>query len=283
MKLRLITFATSFLLLLVGCSGGGTQPQTSATSPEPTETSLDESELPRLGLKEAVKEFEGLDLSTFAKNNCSVIDGLDYEYANWADKETDRLKKMTKARDAAELVNNQEVPFSNQLIHWVSSYELARDSIVKSLEREAEGLYLPDTSWKGDFENALISNCPQGQQFEEARETLIALDSQINRIRDLAFTVPWYPDGFESYSLDVAYKFVEGRGCDYFSCWNIDVITRTSCSSLYVEMNIYDSSGSIVGFTNDSARNVGAGEVVKMRLDDLYDGSSGRITEMNCN
>lgn len=81
----------------------------------------------------------------------------------------------------------------------------------------------------------------------------------------------------------VATKFVLGRGCDYGSCWNYDIVTKRPCSLLYVEMNIFDSSDSLVDWTNSTARNVVAGEIVKVQMNTFEDAAeSGRITEITC-
>ncbi len=78
---------------------------------------------------------------------------------------------------------------------------------------------------------------------------------------------------------------LRGRSCEYSSayCWNVDVVSKASCSYLYLEFNVIDSSGAIVDYTNDAARNVGAGQVVKLSLTTFNDSAStGEITQLSC-
>jgi len=167
----------------------------------------------------------------------------------------------------------------------LTDFAIANCTLFDTLDfEEASSVkYSIEGSWGQALKTTLIENCEKGTSFTEIEEKFLALKFEVNRVRTLYANLPWYPDGFELFDTNIAYKLAKGRGCDYFDCWNYDVVTKVSCSSLYVEMNMFDSSGAIIGFTNDSARNVSAGQVVKMRFDDPYgDATSGRITEMSC-
>lgn len=275
-------FSILLILIFIGVvvnAFRGDEPQ---ANPESSTPATIESELPRLTLKEAVLEFEKSDLEAFAAKNCSILSEVDYEVADADLGKLQELQGVRNSREAAELMKAQKVPPSEYLTYWLSAYDQSLRRIIGALEDKAEGKYRSYTSWPGDLEKAVIANCELGTKFSETRSALQTLGNEATRVRSLAASVPWYPEGFKAFSSEVAYKFVKSRGCDYYDCWNLDIVTQFSCSYLYVEMNIYDSSGSIVGFTNDSARNIRAGEIVKMRLDDIYDGSSGRLTEMSC-
>lgn len=270
------------IIIFIGVVVNAFRADDPSASPDADTPVTIESELPRLTLKDAVLEFERTDLETFAAKNCSILNEVDYEVADADLGKLPNLQAVKNSREAADLMKVQKVPPTEYLTYWLSSYDQSLRRIISALEDKTEGKYRSYTSWPEDLEKALIATCELGTKFSETRSALQTLGNEVARVRNLAASVPWYPEGFKAYSSEVAYKFVKSRGCDYYDCWNLDVITKFSCSYLYVEMNIYDNSESIVGFTNDSARNVRAGEIVKMRLDDLYDGSSGRITEMTC-
>lgn len=140
--------------------------------------------------------------------------------------------------------------------------------------------------WVPQFKSASTSACNTSlfASLSSSGEDLDWFRQRIEHRNSLGRPSPqWYPDGFQYFSDDVAIKNVKGRGCDYGSCWNYDIVTRTACSSLYVELNVYDSSGAVIDWTNDTARNVSAGEIVKIQLNTYEDeADTGRITEINC-
>jgi hypothetical protein len=62
------------------------------------------------------------------------------------------------------------------------------------------------------------------------------------------------------------------------------VIPKDGCpSSLYVELSILDSAGNAIGFTNDTAGAVIAGQQAKMVFDSLESGAvKARLTDVSC-
>jgi hypothetical protein len=272
------------LLFLIGVSINAIN---SNFGSQPTETQEriqdDEVALPDITFEGAIREYENINLKDFALANCTLFDDLDFEDANSVVEIISKLKKIDTSREAAEFLADNKVPASDYGTFWSAGFNDQINQLAFSVAQKVDRTkYSIEGSWGPILKDSLIENCEKGTAFSKMEEDFLTLKFEVNRVRTLYANMPWYPDGYQLFSTDIAYKFNKSRGCDYFDCWNIDVVTKYSCSSLYVEMNIYDRSDSIVGFTNDSARNVRAGEIVKLRLDDIYDGSSGRITEMRC-
>lgn len=91
-----------------------------------------------------------------------------------------------------------------------------------------------------------------------------------------------YPDTWQC----IYWKWAEdgSLNCGYFDCWAIYVIPEDGCpSSLYIELNLLDSAGNIIGYTNELLGAVPAGYSAFVKFDDYTDeASSAYITELSC-
>lgn len=136
-------------------------------------------------------------------------------------------------------------------------------------------------SYLEEYRLGNLSHCG----LEERVSDMEALSSQAVRIESLADNVPWYPQGFNVYkSGDVAWKWAD-RSCSYYSgvCWHMDVVSQVGCSSLYVEINVEDRSGSLVDWTNDTARGMSAGQVAELEFVSFTDGArTASVGEISC-
>ena len=116
-----------------------------------------------------------------------------------------------------------------------------------------------------EVRGVILSNCGLEDDYENAN----ALVQKAKMTRQLASNVPWYPDGFRIYSGDanVAWKWAD-RSCSYSSarCNHIDLVTKDGASYVYVEVTFLDSSDSYVDYSNDTARNLKAGQVAKLEF-----------------
>lgn len=93
----------------------------------------------------------------------------------------------------------------------------------------------------------------------------------------------WVPNGYRVAADGVALKSISGE-CTHWDCVAYDVVTRDGCpNGLYVEANVLDSGGRVIGFTNDSVGQLRAGDRAKVILDVIEeDGEGIRVTEVSC-
>lgn len=71
--------------------------------------------------------------------------------------------------------------------------------------------------------------------------------------------------------------------CSYGKCATIVVVPKKGCSSIYVEANFMNASGTIVGMGNDIASSIGAGERAVMQMNDTSDsGTKVKVTTIKC-
>lgn len=98
----------------------------------------------------------------------------------------------------------------------------------------------------------------------------------------------WAPKSFTQLDESIAYKFTTNKGpspCDYCSFWKVTVIANQNCTSgVYAELNIKDSSGTVVDWTNDSIPYLGAGQKAVLTFETYSDEDvdTGELTKLTC-
>jgi hypothetical protein len=105
----------------------------------------------------------------------------------------------------------------------------------------------------------------------------------------------WVPAGFTQvdqniFDYDMAYKFVtdsynsddiDCTGCSY---WVLEAVSEAFCpGGAYAEIDILDSAGVKIDYTNDVVNYVGYGETVTFILKSYEDAATtAKVTELNC-
>lgn len=140
----------------------------------------------------------------------------------------------------------------------------------------------PD-SGNDDLEAALIENCPQLSALKSLRERSQEFERQTNRLNALADSVPWYPDGYETFGIDsrFAYQNVGGY-CELGdSCARFKIVGNVSCNDLYIEVNFLDSSGVVVDWGNELLT-LPAYQTALVDIATFSDISQWQLTELTC-
>lgn len=95
--------------------------------------------------------------------------------------------------------------------------------------------------------------------------------------------------GFDSYASGVCYRWMDHNDpkfdCGYSSgrCSILEVSPDSGCTSLYVQANVLDDSGTIIGWANDMAKSVPANGNALIKLVTFEDhGKSFKLTELTC-
>jgi len=102
--------------------------------------------------------------------------------------------------------------------------------------------------------------------------------------------LPWYPEGYTEYEGDsqIAWRWLKPGSeysCSYGNyCFGMSIIAREGCpSSLYAEITILDSSGTNIGYTNDTTSGLGASQKAKMVFETFEPGAkNARLAEISC-
>jgi hypothetical protein len=121
---------------------------------------------------------------------------------------------------------------------------------------------------------------------DEYQELAARYNTLIQGVQSLADQVPWYPEGYSEWSGDpsLAWKWDRGSYCNLGdSCWHAKVISLAGCSGLYAEINIMDTSGNVIDYTNDLAGSLSPYSTAVLEFSTYNDyASTGRLTKLNC-
>jgi len=143
-----------------------------------------------------------------------------------------------------------------------------------------------------EFTYDLIGECGLRYAYSISSSLASRYNSNQSRFQSAVDDAPWYPAGYTeatwaSGTDNIAYKWVDRRN-DCYDCyqWDIDVISKQSCSSsLYAKVDI-EKNGVAIGWTNDSLGSLYAGQVGQMRFKyygDGYGTLTASVQEFNCN
>ena len=99
----------------------------------------------------------------------------------------------------------------------------------------------------------------------------------------------WWPSGFtpmpQNVSLASRWMATSEFECTYSTgaCLGMVVIAESGCDSLYVELSLLDADGAVVGWTNDTASGLRAGERAKLVFEIFDEGAvTGRVSQVSC-
>jgi hypothetical protein len=96
----------------------------------------------------------------------------------------------------------------------------------------------------------------------------------------------WYPAFFTPYDDSTAFRYADKSEYECtggFHCAAIFVVARDGCESLYAEIAVLDSSGTNIGFSNDTTTGLQPGQQAKLTFDILEDATAKiRLTTINC-
>ena len=100
---------------------------------------------------------------------------------------------------------------------------------------------------------------------------------------------PWYPSGYSPYKTDLAVKWVDGAavppacgsGCTY---WTLQIVSKYGCpGGIYAEVNILDSAGTNIGWTNDTLASLKTGQAGQLQFKTyVKNPKSASIAKITC-
>ncbi len=95
----------------------------------------------------------------------------------------------------------------------------------------------------------------------------------------------WIPSGYTGYNDNVAYKFRDKGeiSCGYRdSCWQMELVSKKGCNSLYVELTRLGPAGENVGYTNDTTSNLEPNQKAILTFSSFDDDKTARLSKINC-
>lgn len=83
----------------------------------------------------------------------------------------------------------------------------------------------------------------------------------------------------------VAWKWADNPDCDYFGCFGMTVRAddQPCPNGLYVEINLLDGKGNVIGYSNDTVGSLSLGQKAKLIFDVTdNDVKSAELTDISC-
>lgn len=131
-----------------------------------------------------------------------------------------------------------------------------------------------------------IEECGLTEKWNTAKDQAVTATDLAERIQEQADSVPWYPKGFREFSPGLATKWVDNPNVDCYSCtyWQLDIVTLDGCpNGLYAEMNILNSNGTVIDWTNDSLPLLSVGDKARLTFETYNDASAkGSLATLQC-
>jgi hypothetical protein len=226
---------------------------------------------------------EGQDVEALTTASCPQLKSV---LAKQAKLIADRLEKTKvpsdNAYDSAEFIKSVDWMYVEHAFVLTNSQLEIVDPVINSSVRQA-----PDETQRLGFLNDSLIACSLTETATDATSDADALDKRLALMVVKAKNLPWYPKGFSLYEEDIAWRWAE-RGeyrCSYGDhCWGMFVVARYGCPSmLYAEITVLDSTDTNIGFTNDTASSVVAGQQTKLVFEDFTPGAdAARLAEIKC-
>lgn len=226
--------------------------------------------------------------------SCEQIEGLASSDSEKWEEATSELGSVREAREAERLLASVRSAYGvldgADVEAYANGFEQGLleglDSLFDSSTRDEEAPAAQLIRWESEWLTLARDSCPiEFMAFDRAFSSLTKSAAKFERVGTLASQVPWYPEEYSELVPGIAFKWVDARA-DCYNCyqWDADFISQTTCNSVYAEVDILDSSGRVIGWTNDTLRSVRAGEVGRLTFQ-TYRGSgilSARFSEFNC-
>jgi hypothetical protein len=268
-KPRIVLAAIGVLLLLliwISNSQGQTQQNTQASLSakfSPSQLSAAAGDCSKVA--NAVNSYNSKTSASLLKHIEAISDGRTANSAlgtKWYASAVEMSAKYLEAVDAAAKPGLDKILPSTQQITWSERNSLAKQWNVYVLKK-----------------------CGLSNDFKKNASTAASLKEAANGLSTLAASAPWYPDGYFVATEGVAWKWTTAGSCRYssFGCWHMDVISQNGCpSGLYAAVNIVDSNGTVVGYTNDSLPGLGAMQKARLEFDNTTDYNQAQFQEIKC-
>jgi hypothetical protein len=139
--------------------------------------------------------------------------------------------------------------------------------------------------WLPAFQGYVANTCSVTDSLATVMGVVDNYTSSRISLEAKAANAPWYPVGYNEWTGDnnIAWRWTD-RSCSYYVdyCWHVQVITNTGCpDGVYAEINIKDSAGNVIDYTNDSVPSLPAGSTAVLELSTSRS-ATGSLVTLNC-
>jgi hypothetical protein len=288
-KKTIISISAAILLLIISSLSGNSSESSTGSNDSSKQMTTTTIQL------QSYKDFlrPGTDFAVAVKPICGKIK------SSFASKSSE-FDSLIKVAD-----KNTDDPYGSKALLEKNSWWNESTPLLDDVYSEVRTALAPVVNGLLTDEGIKIANSSKGAEFNQEiaidaetscgiRDLVLAAEAKAETLQSLrmdirlaASRVPWYPKGYSEYETGIAYKWLTyGQySCTYSSsyCWGMSVISVTGCNSLYVEINILDSAGNNIGFTNDTTSGLRAGQSAKLIFDSFEDAADkAQVSKISC-
>lgn len=249
-----------------------------------------EAEKNRLESESLTQAFKSEEINSALPNCEAVLEIVDTDSYDHDMQLAEDLDKITDAREASKLRGTLELPDSDEFDTYVQNVAAISDEafsvLLASSDRDDQAPPRQVSDWKEDWTSRVLIECDAKDRYDEIVTIFEDSLDAIVRFNTRADSVPWFPEDYVEAAPGIATKWVKApKNC--YSCyqWTLEMIAKSGCyGGVYAEINILDSAGRVVDWTNDTISSLRAMEVGRLTFQD-YGGSgtqSARLSELNC-
>lgn len=274
-------------LFLIGKCGGDPEPTAAIASPSAVPSSSYSSG----NYKDQISnsdEFERLQKAS-CKTIKAVIDSNNVQVKKYLSRIKAHPKVLKDGYSASDYMEQNKwtrvTSYANDLANRAEAIAIkyVKPTIVGKLSENGSYKLTLDTAALC----AEVNSWPKASTLVESLSTARTLETKLQTMSATASTRPWYPKGYSQYDSTTAVKWLKGSQfkCDYYdsTCWGLGVISSEGCpSGLYVAINIEDSSGSVVDWSNDTVPSLAPGKSAKLVFNTFGSASTASISEVKC-
>jgi len=287
-----ISMGAGLVLVLAGCTTATTSspepPEESSASVEAEESPSPETEpsdepSPTPSTPEPTTYADVVTGSVTTAEICENYSAVLDQYDEIVGKRTKSLKgKSTDPYKAAKFANKNGWIYEDLTVAFEGDMTASATDALNAVSDGQAGVvesvepYLVDS----------LEACGLRPQYSILSNDISGIDDEQASVVTAADSKPWYPKSYNEYSANVAWKWAEGPDpCGYSRCWYnyIKVISRDGCpSGLYAEVNKLNSSGTVIGWSNDSVPALGPGQKARLVFVTYDPADSSTLAEISC-
>ena len=139
----------------------------------------------------------------------------------------------------------------------------------------------------GRFTADALFVCKELAAYKNTLGLVRSLDARAVEIVTEADLKPWYPKGFNEFSDGIAWRWQSNPSCDTglgAACWGIDLVVRDGCpTSVYAEVNISNTAGTAVDYSNDTLGGLESGQTGQVTFESFDSGAhTVRLSDISC-
>lgn len=266
------------------------QNDSEVTVSKPTKTEAADPPQPlQLGAAVKMSMGEGATIEQLVKLNCDLFVTYSPEYFQRLSEEIPtalpEYEAITAPQSAVTFIDTYALASSSFMEDYERTYLEAIQAILKVSKTgiDTKAFEIDSAAWENEIGSVALTECENLALYPATLILVQNLQNELNRVKSLARSAPWYPDGYEIVNLDPNFAFqVTGGSCQLGdSCARFKILGKIACQSLYLEVNFLNSAKEVVDFGNELLT-LPANQIAVIDIGTFSEVTSWQIVKLLC-